>query len=206
MEISLNAHVICQDGRCGRVTRVIVHPWTEQITHIVVKSSHAPHEERLVPVELVTETTKDAIHLKCTQESLSKRRQLVEEEWLSVDIPKFEAVEYLTHPLVVPAHQYVPIKHERIPYGELQVRRGARVAACDGYIGKVAEFLIEPDSGHVTHLILREGHLGGRDEIAIPISEIHSIEGDTVALTISKEDVRRLPAIPVRRPGKERSS
>ena len=93
----------------------------------------------------------------------------------------------------------VPVEYERIPPGELAVHRGAHVEATDGHVGKVDEFLVDPTSGHITHLILRKGHLWGQTDVAIPISEIERTMEDIVYLKLDKHDIAALPAISVRR-------
>ena len=54
-------------------------------------------------------------------------------------------------------------------------------------------------TGHISHLILMEGHLWGKKEVAIPVSAIDRIEEDTVYLKLDKEAVESLPSEPVRR-------
>jgi len=83
--------------------------------------------------------------------------------------------------------------------GELSIHRGANVAAKDGRVGKVDEFLVDLSDGHITHLVLREGHLWGQRDVTIPISEIERIEEDTVHLKLDRHSVQRLPGIPVKR-------
>jgi sporulation protein YlmC with PRC-barrel domain len=93
----------------------------------------------------------------------------------------------------------LPLEHERIPPDELAVRRGAHVEATDGRIGVVEEFLVDPINGHITHLVLREGHLWGKKDVTIPVAQIDHIEEDKVYLKLSKQSIEALPAIAVRR-------
>ena len=60
--------------------------------------------------------------------------------------------------------------------GELAVRRGSRVRATDGDVGRVDEFLVDRETAHITHLVLREGHLWGQKDVLIPVSEIGQID------------------------------
>ena len=53
--------------------------------------------------------------------------------------------------------------------GEVAVRRGEQVHAVDGEIGQVQGLAIAPHNHHVTHVLLQQGHLWGRKEVAIPI-------------------------------------
>lgn len=62
-------------------------------------------------------------------------------------------------PYTIPETEMISVEYERIPPGELAVRRGARVETTDGHAGRVDEFLVNPADGYITHLVLREGHL-----------------------------------------------
>jgi sporulation protein YlmC with PRC-barrel domain len=93
----------------------------------------------------------------------------------------------------------VPVEHLQIPSGELAVRRGTRVEAKDGYVGKVDEFVFDPKNGHITYLVMREGHLWGQKDVIIPISAMDDTGDDTLFLNIDKQQIESLPTFPVRR-------
>ena len=201
MDISVDSEVQCTDGRGGRSTHVVLNPVTRRVTHIVVKEDIFPRLERLVPVELVGETNPDQIHLKCTQQELHSLELFVETEFLPAQGP-YEAYalgEYRLWPYVLMENGAQPIEHERVPPGELAVRRGSHVQATDGDIGRVDEFLVDRESEQITHLVLREGHLWGQKDVLVPVGEIGHIEEDTVYLTLSKEEVANLPTMSVQR-------
>jgi sporulation protein YlmC with PRC-barrel domain len=109
--------------------------------------------------------------------------------------------EYVVSPWTIAVNRRVQFEEKRkaIPPGELAVRRGARVRATDGRMGRVDEFVIVPESGHITHMILREGHLWGDKEVTIPVSDIAEIEEGVVHLKLNKAQVEALPAIKVKR-------
>jgi sporulation protein YlmC with PRC-barrel domain len=91
------------------------------------------------------------------------------------------------------------VEHLQIPPGELAVQRGASVEATDGYVGKVAEFVVDPKSRHITHLVLREGHLWGKKDVIIPLSAMGEIRDDSVFLNIDKDQIELLPTFLVHR-------
>jgi uncharacterized membrane protein/sporulation protein YlmC with PRC-barrel domain len=93
----------------------------------------------------------------------------------------------------------VLVEYEHIPPGQLAVQRGTGVEATDGWIGRVDELAIDPKSGEITHLLLGEGHLWGKKEVALPISAIDRVFDEVVYLKLDKQSVEKLPAIPVRR-------
>ena len=87
--------------------------------------------------------------------------------------------------------EYTPVDEEQIPPGELAVYRGARVEATDGKVDTLGEFLVNPLTGHISRLILMEGHLWGKKEVSIPVSAIDRIEEDTVYLKLEKKPLNR---------------
>lgn len=202
MDIPVNAEVACVDGVCGQSTYVIINPISRQVTHVVVKQKEGLHTEHLVPLGLVAGTTHDLIRLRCTTDELAKIEPFTETEYVQERIPDVDYMEdaYLVWPYHIPElNTTIPITHQRIPHGELAVHRGARVEATDGHVGRVDEFLVDPVDTHITHLVLREGHLWGQKDVTIPVSQIDRIEEDTVYLKLDKHSVEALPAIPIRR-------
>ena len=89
---------------------------------------------------------------------------------------------------------------DTLPAGEVGIRRGQQVHATDGGIGRVQGLVIDRATLHVTHVLLQEGHLWGRKQVAIPISAVKEIDDallDGIALTLTKQEVEDLPAVDV---------
>ena len=201
MKFPLNADVHCSDGLCGRSSHVILNPATEQITHIVVKEKQPSRVERLVPVVLVSQTAAQVILLNCTLKEFAALEPFNQTEFVYGDLPHHATDPSLTllWPYAVPAKRIVDEKIRPIPPGDLAVRRGARVQATDGRVGQVEEFLVDPDSGYITHLCLREGGRRSDRGACIPVSEIAEIKEDVVYLKIDKETVGAMMSIPAKR-------
>ena len=94
----------------------------------------------------------------------------------------------------------VAVTSNAVPLDEVEVCRGEHVHATDGRIGKVQGLVIDPDSHHVTHVLLQEGHLWGRKEVAIPISAVTGVD-DGIRLNITKQQVQDLPPVDIHHPG-----
>jgi hypothetical protein len=102
-------------------------------------------------------------------------------------------------PYAVPAKRTVDKKIRPIAPGELAVHRGTRVKATDGRVGRVEEFLVDPDSGYITHLCLRAPRLRGDKVVCVPVSEIDEIKETVVHLSLDKETVASMPSVPIKR-------
>jgi len=201
MDIPMNAEVRCSDGLCGSLTCVIVNPITQKVTHVVVKEKQSPHTERLVPEDFILESTPQTIHLRCNANELSAFDEFVGLRFKRALLPVYFPVDVSTElwPYAVADEATLVSKEERVPPGELDIHRGARLVASDGSIGWVDEFLVDPTDGKISHLILREGHLWGQKDVTIPVSKIDHLGADTVYLQLDKDNIEKLPAIPVHR-------
>ncbi|HMN26904.1 MAG TPA: PRC-barrel domain-containing protein [Caldilineaceae bacterium] len=202
MYIPVNGDVYCTDGRCGRSTTVILNPLTDKVTHVVVAERGLLGIEHIVPLDQVVETTPASIHLRISAADLAKLDPFVEAHFIGVDEPydDYESGTWVLWPYMVPEDGWLPmVAEEKIPPGELAIHRDAAVYATDGRIGCVDEFLVEPTTGYISHLVLREGHLWGQKDVTIPVAQIDKFDDDAVHLKLDKQHVAALPHIPVRR-------
>ncbi len=208
MEIPLDAQVECTDVVCGRSAYVLINPIIEQVTHLVVKETLSPYPEYIVPIAFVSATTADAIQLSCSRAELEKMDPFVKTRFIEEKVTDYAGTgyrvygmgSYLYWPYVRhETDEFESIEEEQLPEGEMAVRRGTRVEATDGYVGRVDELVVDSKNGHITHLVMREGHLWGKRDVNIPISALGETREDTVLLKLDKHQVESLPTFPAHR-------
>jgi hypothetical protein len=209
MEIPLQAQVECTDGVCGHSMYVLINPVVDQVTHLVVKVDSS-NTEYIVPIDLLSETIADTIQLNCTKAELEKTDPFVKITFVEEQGSTRDFI-YGSEMHGMGSHYYmpygtpdvaikVPVEQRQIPYGEMAVQRGTRVEATDGYVGKVDEFVINPQNGHISHLVMREGYLWGRKDMIIPLSAMMGdTSKDTVFLKLNKHQIESLPTFPIHR-------
>ncbi len=208
MEIPLQAPVECTDGICGRSVYVLINPIVEKVTHLVVREEPS-NTEYIVPVEVMSETIVDTIRLRCSKAELEKMDPFVKTTFVEEKVP-VGLMEYGPGMYPTGAYFYAPyvtaeitverpVEQLQIPPGEMAVKRGTRVEATDGYVGHVDEFVVNPENGLITHLVMREGHLWGHKDVIIPLSALGDSRQDTVFLKLDKHQIESLPTFPVRR-------
>ncbi len=197
IEIPMNVEVRSSKGPYGRSRFMILDPVADKVTHLVVEENDLSMSQRLVPLKFVGATTPERIDLTCSPEELGAMEIFMQEEFISAvsAIP-----DTMLWPYVAMGTELLTIRHEKLPPGEVKVRRGTGVHATDGRIGKVDELMVDKATGGITHLILVEGHLWGKKDISIPVNQIERIEKDAIHLKLSKKEVEALPAIPIHRP------
>jgi uncharacterized protein YrrD len=189
---TIGAHVHATDGRCGHLIRVIVDPAAESLTHLVVQPGRHEEGARLVPVDLVASVEDEVIGLKCTRAQFERLDAAEDIEFLSsADLTGPQSTIGVGLPL---GHHSEPRFTDHVPSGEVQIRRGDPVHARDGLIGAVEGVVIDPVDDQVTHVILQEGHLWGRKQVAIPIGAANRVD-DEVRVDLTKEEIEALPPV-----------
>jgi sporulation protein YlmC with PRC-barrel domain len=207
---TIGADAVCTDGLCGQVSRVVVDPVAREVTHLVVRPGHEHGHEhglgRLVPLSLVDASARQ-IRIRCTRAEFEKLERGEERHFLSSSHPYpgyhpdevLEAANYgLRSYLGQPRES---VTYDSVPRGEVAVRRGDAVFATDGDIGQVQGLVIDPANHHVTHVLLQEGHLWGRKEVAIPISTVTVLD-DGIQVSITKQQIEDLPPVDIDHPGR----
>lgn len=212
MQISLNARVNCIDGPIGKSVRIVVNPVTTTITHLTVRPDGLGESEHMVPLEHISESTADELTLDITKNQFyllplfeSHRFLDLEETSLSSEdveaLPEAEmAMDHVFWPFVTAkGHLGTYADVPQIPHDELAIHRGAKVEATDGLAGEVAELVINPDNGHLTHLVLHKGHFFKGRDIAVPITAVDRLDEDIVYLNIDRATIKDLPDLDLER-------
>ena len=137
------------------------------------------------------DTTTDGLRLRCTTAEFG-RLDPAEEAELVEGLGNPGPLTGLGSPVGIPP-QARTVVQDADPGDEAEVGRGDGVYALDGEIGRVRGFLIDSADDKLTHVLLREGHLWGRKELAIPISVVLGVDAG-IRLSITKKQVEDLPA------------
>lgn len=189
-EFAIGAEARCSDGPCGEVTRVIIDASGGAITHIVVDPKHQEGTGRLVPLDLVDRTA-DGVQLRCSLAEFERLEHAEETEFVQDE--GGDPLSGMTTPTGIP-HRARMVVQDAVPMGETEVGHGEPVYATDGPIGRIEGFLVDPDNDQITHVLLQEGHLWGRKEVAIPMSAVAGTD-EGIRLNISQKEVEGLPPV-----------
>jgi len=197
----------------GELANLVIDPKRRRVTHLVVQ----PRDQevigpRLVPVELAeTGEARPEITLHCTVEDVSKLETVRESAFLClggfpVDDPDWDvgvsdmlAMPYYAAGELGALQSDAEVVYDRVPKGEVEVRRASSVTSTDGHhLGHVEAFILDEEE-QVTHIVLERGHLWGQRDVTIPIGAVTKVETDVVTVGLSKDEVGALPTVRVRR-------
>jgi hypothetical protein len=200
--LRIGAVTACSDGYPGAVRAVVIDPIAATVTHVVVEPEGRSGLARLVPLGLVdVDETPGQLRLGCTEaefmnldeaeETLAEFAvghtvpvQLLPPGWRGADGPVAEGGDILR----IPERETIDV----VPPGEVEEHGGGHVHAADGDIGQLRGFRLDPSSGRVTHVLLGEGHLWGRKEVAIPFDKIAGFDHG-ITLSLTRRQVQALP-------------
>jgi len=200
-----NASVLAANGQqIGSLERVVLNPETKVVTDIVVRTGTLFNKEaKVVPVEMVVETTENQIVLRDGAGELEtfppfEERHLVDAngdtDQKPADVPQ---VIYGTPgfgPMMVPApgEQLVTQVEQNIPDGTVAMKEGAKVISADGkHVGNVKSVLADSSVDQVTHLLISAGTFN-KEKKLIPIKWVMTVGEDDVHLRVNKETIEEL--------------
>ena len=202
----IGSEAVGSDGYRGEVLAVVVDPAARTVTHLVVEPRGREGLARLVPLDLadLADTAgagPDPVRLRCTETEFMNLEAA--EETLAEFVPGYPDPVQLLPPgwrgagggtadggtiLRIPEKETIDV----VPPGEVEERRGDHVHATDGDIGGLRGLRIDPGSRRVTHVLVREGHVWGHQDVDIPAEMVAGF-GDGIRLSITRQQVRDLP-------------
>jgi sporulation protein YlmC with PRC-barrel domain len=214
MRLELGCPVSGSDAPFGELADVVIDPLSRRVTHLVVQPHGRGDRARLVGVERASPAG-DGIRLDCTTGELEAFEIVRESAYLRVGQmpvtdPDWEvgATDYLSLPVyqemdglgtVIVPDPHEVVAFDRIPKGEVELRRSSDVISSDGHrLGHVDGFLVGEEL--MADVVLQRGHLWGKREVVIPAGAIERVENDAVTLSLTKDEVGALPARRVHRP------
>jgi sporulation protein YlmC with PRC-barrel domain len=217
MRLDLGSPVRCIDGGFGELGDVVIDPETRRVTHLVVQPHQRDEQARLVPVDRArAEDSSDAtISLTCALAEMSEFKLATESAYVRLGEVPVEDPDWdvgIEKPVALPTppgidasgpgaidvDPHVMLRYDRIPIGEVEIRRASSVTSADGHhLGHVDGFIL--DGEQITHLVLEHGHLWGRREVVIPAPAVARVETDAIVLSLSKDAVGALPSARVHR-------
>jgi sporulation protein YlmC with PRC-barrel domain len=208
----IGSSAVGSDGYRGEVQAVVVDPASRTVTHLVVEPHGRAGLARLVPIGLTdlsdradradrAEERPGQVRLRCTEAEFMSLEAA--EETLAEFVPGYPDPVQLLPPgwrdaggptadggtiLRIPEKETIDV----VPPGEVEEHRGDRVHATDGEAGHLRALRIDPDSGRVTHVLIRHGPAWDRADTAIPAEMVAGFGDDGIRLSISRRQVQDL--------------
>lgn len=214
MEFKEGADVYTADGeKAGEIEHVVIDPKTDEVTHIVVEKGFLFTEKKVVPTDLVEETTEDRITLRLI-EDIDDLPTFEKEHYVRIDRAEDTAYDqpvywyppqgmtwwrpasYHTYPspFGYPEPPFVIQTERQIPEGTVALEEGTEVITDDGErVGDVERVFADADSGRVSHFVISRGFLLEEEKV-VPTTWVTEIRENAVYLAVGSGLIDTLPA------------
>ena len=203
--LAIGATVSCSEEAVGELADLVADPARNQVTYLVVEPKHLPGGARLVSLELVSEIhIRSGILLDCPLSTVQQlpEVQQVSQQRLGEDphaSPDWDVGvrEVMSMPFYDPGAlvEYSPaadpeilVVYDRIPKGQVEVRRTSPVTTSDGgEVGHVAGLYV--DNGEIRDFVVERKHLGRTRVAAIPAADVLELATDSVTLQLTGDEI-----------------
>ena len=211
MHIRLDEHVHTSDGMSGTLADVVIDPTKKSVTHVIVRAGEPDPAARLVPLQLVGGggAPGEAVTLTCTAEELGQLESVQGYAYLPVDerpAPDSQWDVGVEDVVMMPSYQgadlgvytaeidpNVGVTYDRVPKGEVELRRSSAVASSDDHdLGTLHGLIV--DGGRITHVEVERGHLWWKRVVSVPIESVATLETNAITLALPKSDFAKLPS------------
>ncbi len=193
---------------------VVIDASARRVTHLVVAPGDRPDRARLVGIDQARGgDRRDApIVLTCTAEELERLEAVHHTAYLQIgeklaedpdrttgieDVSSLSSYEGFapggidTGSLPTDFDPHVTASYDLIPRGGVEIRRRSGVTSADGHhLGHVDGFVVDDDH-RIIELVLVHGHLWGKRDIHIPITDVATIDNDELVLSVPRDEVAR---------------
>ena len=207
MHITEGMTVELTDGKGGHVAAVVLEPISLKVSHLVVDNGSVAPGPRLVPAARIVSSA-GRMQLSLRQEELELcdpveqigvfpglpqatsgwEVGIVRRAW-----PVYDSVSPFgagpgdsgsgDGPPAIGGATWI---YERIPAGNVELRRKSTVVGRDyRFVGHLDALVVDPDL-KVTQLVLQKGHLWRHRRLSVPIGEIRCIKTDLVRLSLTR--------------------
>lgn len=190
MDIPVQNAVFATDGQFGRSHAVVVDPRQRRVIYLVVKEWRKPHTDRLIPIELIAQSSELGIRLKCSRRKASREKPFTVTRFLPSSALGPDAYQLWPNACMVAPHagelNLVPIRQVTIPLQELVVFRNARLQVGSTAVGWLRAFLVNQEDGRITCLVMRQNNAWGEEDVIVPESAIDHFGRETIYLRYAR--------------------
>ncbi|HSH79106.1 MAG TPA: BON domain-containing protein [Herpetosiphonaceae bacterium] len=214
-ELRIGSPVRCLDGEAGRLERVIFSPRRGLVTHLVVRRGFLGHQDRVVPLSHVTGSTDEAVELDLALAAL-QQFPVYDPSAYTTSAPDRQAARgYSSEEMIVSLGgatadlQSRPAERSGVlePRDEddqtiAVVSEGMEVVFRDpvlrrhGKVGQVGLVLLDRQTHHATHIVVRRGWPGAlwsKRDMVVPLDWATEITPKRITLEADPWQLEQLP-------------
>jgi uncharacterized protein YrrD len=199
--LAFGSPVVCADGLFGELIEIVIDPSTRRVVHVVVEPHHRHWPARLVAFDVISAASDERrLLLTCT---VAQARRFAQTQCtallpiggeLCID-PAWEVgvegvfMQPARGPVAWTHDAVMAATYDRVPKGEVEIRRASKVMSADGHpLGHVHACIVD-DEQRITDIVLERGHPWARRDVTIPICDVAAVQSDAITLQVVEDQV-----------------
>jgi uncharacterized protein YrrD len=203
LDLNIGTPVRCRDGECGRLHKVVVDPHTQRVTDLIVQKGLLLRKDRVLPIDVVDRATAEGVVLTIPSQDLpgypeykeARFTEAVSRAWSGGGSYSKDDVRCWQGSYLLACQNPVePRVRKEVETGissELAaIERGTRVINTYGTVGSVDHVLVDPETGEITHMVVRRGILPYYP--IVPVAEIEGISEEAVTIRLDEKELDQL--------------
>lgn len=221
MRLRLGQPVNGLDGPYGELGDIVVDPIAKTVTHLVIEPHRKHRLARLVPMWMIESNKSEPDSDTLVEDEGSSDSDIITIQLDVAHIHQLQAASFAdyvrytdpidlgeqwdigTEDVVSTPYPEIDaglwggdgrmnIEYDRIPRGEVEIRRRSTVASSDDHeLGHVVGMVV--DGEDVTGIAVRSGIPGRRHDSFVTMDKIAGVRNDRVLLSIERDDFKKLP-------------
>lgn len=203
-ELRIGSEVLCRDRPAGRLERVVFSPRRGVVTHLVIHRGRLGHQDRVVPIVHAATITDERVVLDLSCEDV-EQFPAYDPKAFSIPEAEWQAAHGYGPEQAVVSLGGAPAELQRLPAERsgvlapladepaiVVVSEGMEVVCRDGRVGRVVLVLLDRQTHHATHIVVRQGWLTRRD-IIVPLDWAVEIGDRRIVLDARDWQIDQLP-------------
>ena len=216
VELKEGTRVFSANGEeVGRVSRFILDPASNEVTHVVLDKGWGLTEDKIIPFSMISSATDDKVQLN---ENVTDFNQLpafeethhvrpVDDDLMQNGVSRYGDINtYYWYPPYGMGGQSMyglafadwvtpdSATSEVTPDSTISIREGTDVmSADDKHVGDVERLFVDPDTHRTTHFLISQGLLF-KDHKLVPTYWVTSMDDDKIQLSVSSKLLENLPS------------
>ncbi|HKP53954.1 MAG TPA: BON domain-containing protein [Chloroflexia bacterium] len=213
VKVRIGSRVVGPDGdeQIGTVEKVVISPKTREVTHLLVHRGplRLLHNDVMVPIAAVSAASEATVRLSAPVDMLNRMAGHDERDYITPaakweppgvykrdDVlfalpPASPATALYTPPPLVSRSEGRTEETQTEPEGVV-IGTDTKVEAADGPIGSIDRVLLDPDTGRVTHFVVRKGQFLTK-HVLVPVDWAAEITPERISLAVDREQLAYLP-------------
>jgi uncharacterized protein YrrD len=183
----------------GTISRIVVDPRTNAITHLVIQKGSFLPRDIVVPADRVIAHREDDVQLTLTDDEVDALPNFIESEYVAPPEGWVPPTPYPPAAALWPVgagyYPVLPVEHRKnVPDSSIEIFEGMDVECSDGKIGTVEKIHFDEQTGEITSITVSSGLLFPSETVIPFPTDVKVVDEQRIVLPCRQDELDRFIA------------